>query len=68
MRNPTEYAPDASLLRHILHTATWDELKLRERLANDPIAAFMRTVKCRECGCPVTDCQCKKVKPVEKWI
>lgn len=41
-----------------LMNETRREIELRRRLAHDPIAQMMQTLRCDVCGCPVTSCTC----------
>lgn len=63
--NIPAFYPD---LTRVLRAETRNELRLRERLVHDEIAALMRRLDCRECGQPVTECTCEKPKPQESWI
>lgn len=45
-------------LTRALRTETRNELRLREKLAADPIVYFMRSLTCQGCGCPVVSCGC----------
>lgn len=57
--SPHEYAIYQQRQHRVLRYEEWNERELRERLATDPIAAWMRTLRCDLCGCPVVSCQCR---------
>lgn len=57
--NPEQYAAFQRIQARIYRTEAWKERELRERLARDPIAHFMRTLVCCGCKRPVTACECR---------